>query len=217
MMIQDAWGQQNLTPIRALISDGIFERFSLQILEQRDLGYRDQMEQIEIRSIMLHEATHAYLDRYVARPGAAIPRWLGEGLADYVGNSEIRDKHLVPGRTRKTEIYRGPWGAVRAKSTARFGVEDLKKAIRDGSALTVSDLLQAGPDRFYGDKHSMFYAMSWVFVHFLRHGRPEWTEETFPSLLFYVAEGYPAADVLRALYGTPEALQPEFERYAKKF
>ena len=54
--IQHAWSQQNLPEIRAFVSDGIYERFSLQIEEQRDLGYRNPMENLSV-----HSATIAQL------------------------------------------------------------------------------------------------------------------------------------------------------------
>ncbi len=49
--IQHAWSQQNLPEIRAFVSDGIYERLSLQIEEQRDLGYRNPVE-----NLVVHEA-----------------------------------------------------------------------------------------------------------------------------------------------------------------
>lgn len=48
MKIQHAWCNQVLTTVRPFISDGIYERFSLQIDEQKALGYRDHMENITI-------------------------------------------------------------------------------------------------------------------------------------------------------------------------
>ena len=30
------------------------------------------------------------------QPGASLPMWLDEGLADYIGNSEVRKKQLIP-------------------------------------------------------------------------------------------------------------------------
>ena len=56
MKIQHAWCQQDMQPTRAFVSDGIFERFTLQIQEQKALGYRDHMEQIRINSLHLANA-----------------------------------------------------------------------------------------------------------------------------------------------------------------
>ena len=55
MQIQEAWCKQDMVPIRHFVSDGIFERFSLQFEEQKDSGYRNQMDKIEIHSADLVE------------------------------------------------------------------------------------------------------------------------------------------------------------------
>ncbi|TWT39577.1 Dna-J like membrane chaperone protein [Blastopirellula retiformator] len=49
--IQDAWCEQDLTPIHAFVSDGVYERFSLQIEEQHEHGYRNVVEDVRILSI----------------------------------------------------------------------------------------------------------------------------------------------------------------------
>jgi hypothetical protein len=53
LKIQRAWCDQNLQPVRAFISDGIHERFSLQFDEQRARGYRDHMEDVVVQQIAL--------------------------------------------------------------------------------------------------------------------------------------------------------------------
>jgi hypothetical protein len=57
MRIQKAWSKQDLRHIQHFVSDGIYERFTLQIQEQRDMGYRDHMDQIRIQSGILAETT----------------------------------------------------------------------------------------------------------------------------------------------------------------
>jgi hypothetical protein len=57
MQIQNAWQRQDMRPVRHFVSDGIFERFTLQLQEQRDMDYRDHMEQIRIESSRFGEAT----------------------------------------------------------------------------------------------------------------------------------------------------------------
>ena len=44
---------------------------------------------------MMHEATHAFVDRHMTEPGRYLPRWLGEGFAEYVGYSEVRKGRLI--------------------------------------------------------------------------------------------------------------------------
>ena len=182
------------------------------------IAFHMQMPSNEaLLSTMIHEATHAYLDRYVTRPGVMLPRWLGEGFADYVSNSTIRKRKIVPGRTRKAELYRGPWGVVRGKAAALFSLDDVKQAVRRGEAVTLDELIDADRNTFYGDKRRMFYTMAWVLVHFLRHGEAGWDQEKFPSLMLYVAEGFPARDAFRAVYGEPADLEEAFRAYVKKF
>ena len=51
--IQEAWCSHRLELVRPFISDGIYERFSLQLTEQKDLGYRDKMENLRITGCQL--------------------------------------------------------------------------------------------------------------------------------------------------------------------
>jgi len=49
--IQLAWWRQDLTEVRAFISDGVHERFLLQLAEQRDAGWRDHLDNIRVNAI----------------------------------------------------------------------------------------------------------------------------------------------------------------------
>jgi len=53
LKIQEAWSNQELEALRPFVSDGIFERFTLQIQEQQDLGYRNVMENVQVRSSLI--------------------------------------------------------------------------------------------------------------------------------------------------------------------
>lgn len=57
--IQDAWCGQNLTAVRPFISDGVFERFTLQFDEQRAQGLRNQMDDLNIQDV---ETAGGYAD-----------------------------------------------------------------------------------------------------------------------------------------------------------
>jgi len=46
--IQNGWAQQDMSPVRHLVSDGIFERFSLQFEIQRGSGIRNEMKDIQL-------------------------------------------------------------------------------------------------------------------------------------------------------------------------
>jgi len=56
MKVQRSWCAHELGPIRPFVSDGLFERFELQLAEQQLLGYRDRMERLEIEPSLLAEA-----------------------------------------------------------------------------------------------------------------------------------------------------------------
>jgi len=59
--VQESWSNQDLSPVRQFISDGISERFNLQIEMQRAEGYRNSMENITVRSTRI---VGVYTDRH---------------------------------------------------------------------------------------------------------------------------------------------------------
>lgn len=172
----------------------------------------------EALSTLLHEAVHAYTERHLLRPGFVPPLWLLEGLAEYIANSEIRDGELIPGKTSKHRaglLQSG--GFYRVETGAALGLGEVEKAVRTGQAPALEELAVADPEAFYGDQASLHYAMSWLFVHFLRHGEPGWADEEFPHLILYLVEGFPAAEAIEAVYGVPPAeLNGPFRDYLKK-
>ncbi len=48
LAVQKAWSEQAMEKARAFVSDGLFERFTLQIQEQKDLNYRNRMDDVRI-------------------------------------------------------------------------------------------------------------------------------------------------------------------------
>ncbi len=54
--IQDAWSKQNLSSAQGFLSDGVYERFSLQIDEQKSDGIRDHMENLKILNARIVQA-----------------------------------------------------------------------------------------------------------------------------------------------------------------
>jgi len=182
------------------------------------LAFHMQMPSSEaLVGTLLHEGTHAFLDRYVSRPGVVIPRWMHEGLAEYIGNSRIQKGKLVPGRQRKLEVYRGPGFAVTGRSAPQMSAEGLKAVMKKGQAIPLSELVTADADAFYGERAETFYAEAWLFVHFLRHGDESWADERFPSLVLYLAEGHPSEPALEEVYGDPAELEAAFQEYVRRF
>ncbi|HEV8239996.1 MAG TPA: hypothetical protein VGS57_11560 [Thermoanaerobaculia bacterium] len=170
-----------------------------------------------VMNVLLHEATHAFMDRHVVRPGVALPRWLGEGFADYVGNSRIQNGRLQPGKTltRLFEMQSG--GVFIVQTTAGGRLDEAKQALRYGKGLGVRTMLEASPQIFYGEKSTLYYASAWLLVHYLRDGGAGWAQGRFPQLVLYLAEGYPQTAAFRSVYGAPEAADAEFRKYVKSF
>jgi TonB family protein len=171
----------------------------------------------DLMSTILHEATHAFLDRYVARPGVHMPRWLDEGLADYIGGSTIKRKRLVPGKFRRSTIYMTPMGMQVGASMRQYSLEDVKRAVGKGEAISLERLVSMGHKEFYRENPQQYYTLSWLLVHFLRHGEEEWATERFPQLVLYMAEGYPPLEALTTIYGSLDELEPRFKKYVLRF
>ena len=57
LKIQEAWSAQDLASVRAFISDGVYQRFDLQIGMMRAEGERNVMKNLEVRAARLSAAT----------------------------------------------------------------------------------------------------------------------------------------------------------------
>ena len=119
-----------------------------------------------------------------------------------------------------TAVAAPPGGpARRLRSLASWSLEDARSALRHREAPTVAELLEATRETFYGERYQLYYGYSWLLTHFLHHGREAWdTEKPFARMLLYLVEGYSGQDAMAAAFQiAPEELQPEFERYVRKF
>lgn len=171
-----------------------------------------------LTSLLLHEATHAFLDRHVVRRGVALPRWLGEGFAEYVGNSDVRRGKLTPGKTRRARYEMARAGGARLIETvAAQQVDRARLALRRGEGLGVEKLLDARAETFYGENRDLYYASAWLLTHFLRDGASGWSTERFPRLMLYLAEGYPLPAAFAEVYGPPAELDRAFREYVRSF
>ena len=171
----------------------------------------------DVMSILLHEATHAFLDRHILRPGLAFPRWLGEGFAEYVGNSAIQKGRLKPGKTFVHKYAFQDHRVASFQTAAGANLDEARSALRRGKGLGLRELLEASPEIFYGDRARLYYASAWLLVHYLRDGSLENATMRFPQLMLYLAEGYPQLAVFRSVYGPLEAADDDFRRYVKEF
>jgi hypothetical protein len=168
--------------------------------------------------VLMHETTHAFVHRHLVRRGVRIPTWLDEGLAEYVGNSDVVAGKLKPGSHKAYSLYHAGVDVWRARSMTSVDASTVKTAIKNGTSLPVAKLLGTSASRFYGSDWSLFYTQSWLLVHFLRHGKPGWSETQFPAFLLYAAEGFAAEDVIAQVYGLQgDALEQAYRAYVRKF
>lgn len=170
-------------------------------------------------AILVHETMHALLDRHIVRPGILLPRWLDEGFAEYMELSDIEGGRIIPGRhRRKWDVHRQAGVGVWSPTIAAVEIDQIKKRVREGTAFSLGELVRTDAEHFYGERHELYYAQSYLLVHFLQHGRTSWATEEFPRFVLYVAEGYPCEDAFRWSYGQPPtSFQEQFETYVKKF
>ena len=180
--------------------------------------HQEVLDPGELLGTLIHEAFHSFSNRRLRPPGQVKQLWLEEGLAEYFGNSEVKRGKLVPGRTlrRKFLIHHGR--VLKLDTHTAFELSDVKRAVRAGEAPSISDLFSSTRQDFFGEKVRLNYSTSWLLVHFLRHGEPEWEDGQFPSFLLYVYEGYPAEAALERVYGMSAAdAEPLFQEYVRKF
>ena len=108
--------------------------------------------------VLLHEGFHQYLDSFFR--GA--PPWLGEGLADYFGASELTAGGIVPGQRHPLRL------------------DALRRALATARVDSLRPLMTATPEEFLGGRVADFrersalvgrnYALSWALAHFLVEG-----------------------------------------------
>ena len=180
--------------------------------------HQEVLDPGELLGTLIHEAFHSFSDRKLRPPGRVGLLWLEEGLAEYFGNSEVKRGRLVPGRAlrRKFLIHHGR--VLKLDTQTAFELGDVKRAVRAGEAPSIAELFSSTRQDFFGEQVRLNYSTSWLLVHFLRHGEPEWEDGEFPSFLLYVYEGYPAEAALELVYGlSAQDAEPLFQEYVKKF
>ncbi len=114
--------------------------------EARDyVAVRTDVETETSYEVVYHEYTHAIMNLNVQ----GLPIWLGEGLAEFFGNSTIRDKDVEIGKIPRSHL----------------------EVLQTNRLIPIDALLQAGADSpYYNEQNraSVFYAESWAIVHYLQ-------------------------------------------------
>jgi tetratricopeptide (TPR) repeat protein len=112
--------------------------------ERHFVAVRTNIEGENPYEVVYHEYTHAIMGLNFR----GLPVWLGEGLAEYFGNSMIRDKEVDIGKISKYHL----------------------RVLQQSRLIPIDALLLADSDSpYYNEENrvSVFYAESWAIVHYL--------------------------------------------------
>lgn len=133
-VIQQAWSNQDMTPARRFVSDGVFERFQLQLAMQQQLLIRNVMEQVVVETARV-AGVHA--DAHFDTLHVAITATAVDTTADLRSGRRVAG---APEPARFTEV----WSFLRrpgARTLARPGLLE-GFCPNCGAPLAVADAVQ---------------------------------------------------------------------------
>jgi Flp pilus assembly protein TadD len=142
--------------------------------------------------VVYHEYTHFFLDQKPIR----VPLWLHEGMAEYFSTFRGNKKKVELGRPVDDHLE---WlGYVRLMSLGELFSADYRVPGQDDTIRTGS-----------------FYAQSWAFYHFLRHGRPD-LHARLTDLVRALNSGLKAKQAFESVYGIDyREVQKAFKEYLR--
>jgi hypothetical protein len=112
------------------------------------VGYYDS---ITVKPFFAHEGMHQFTD-LTSKNFGDFPMWFSEGIADCIGNNEVRNGKLFL--------------CLKGGTIARSRLPLIQEALKNGKAYKLSDLLTLPRNKFMADA-GLCYAQSWSFCHFL--------------------------------------------------
>lgn len=162
--------------------------------EERDLvAVRTNVETDNPYQVVYHEYTHAIMDLNYR----GLPIWLGEGLAEFFGNSTIRDKDIKIGKVSQSHL----------------------QVLQENRLIPIDALLQADAHSPYYNEQNragVFYAESWAIVHYLMLD-PDARKR---QLLFTFLKQWDATndqlEAARMTFGDLKKFGDSMERYARQ-
>lgn len=113
---QDAWCAQDLEPLRAFVSDGVFERFALQVEEQRADGWRQGIRGLSVSPLTL---VHVHVGRVFESITVRIP------FRAVIQRLDLASGKPVPGSALPREFFTELWSFVRRRGTRTLSGEGL--------------------------------------------------------------------------------------------
>jgi len=105
---QEAWCAQQLEPLRHFVTDGVFERFSLQVEEQREDGWRQGMEGLQVGRLVLVDVD---VGRHFETATVRVP------FRAEIDQRRLEDGQRVPGSRIPRNHFSECWSFVRRRGT----------------------------------------------------------------------------------------------------
>ena len=104
--IQAAWAAQDLSRVRGFMSDGVHERFSIQLREQAALGYRNRIENLKVLDLSIESLVRSeHFDVLAVRIEASASDW----------RESLESGRELP-NTRRQERFVEVWSFLRARN-----------------------------------------------------------------------------------------------------
>lgn len=134
--VQDAWSGQDMTPVRAFLSDGVMERFRIQLESQKTEGLRNLMDQVQVLSARVVQAAS---DRHF---DALHVRILASAVDSYVS---LKDGSRVRG-SGSSEQFAEVWSFLRRPGAKTLDKPGLIEGFcpNCGAALELADTAACG-------------------------------------------------------------------------
>jgi len=179
--------------------------------------YLEAYSQPYVRHVMLHECTHAFLDQRIRLTRRPVPDWLQEGLAEYVGLSNVTEGEIRIGVFTAKTRHDSFEGLLITRSEASEQLSRARHAVRH--KLTLDRILSTDPMRVADkDDLSEYYATCWLFVSWLRDGRDGWATHQFPTLVREIGAGHSDRETLEMVYGiSVKEMEPAVIQHIKDF
>ena len=161
--------------------------------ERHFVALRTDTEGENPYEVVYHEYTHAIINLNFRDP----PVWLGEGLAELFGNSQIQSK----------EVHVG--------TVSRYHLQELQQ----NRLIPVETLLMAGHDSPYyneANRVSVFYAESWAIVHYLMMDPDARKRQLLANFLKVWDETGDQVKAAEATFGDLKKFSQAMEQYARQ-
>jgi tetratricopeptide (TPR) repeat protein len=164
--------------------------FFLRGPEKNFVLLRLDTETAELYHAVFHEYTHLLVNQNVK----SLPRWLDEGLAEFYGNTRILDKEVQLGYPSRDHV----------------------EFLRENRMIPLATLFAVDHSSpYYNEEHkgSVFYAQSWVLVHYLMMEGSKQGKNPMAAFLMLVDQDVDATEAGTRAFGDLGKLQGALNSY----